>query len=90
MPAVQRESWWRVLRGLALALLLAVLLLHVAMPRVRVTPGDQLGPGQSLKPSNSPGKLHRDEPSGTEIRHAVTPEEGSPSAARNALPPDVK
>lgn len=52
MGAVQRESWWGVVRGLALALLLAVLLLRVAMPRVRVSPGDRLRPNTPVRHGN--------------------------------------
>lgn len=64
MQAAQRESWWQVVRGLALALLLAVLLLRVAKPRVRVSPGDRLTP-------NTPTRQPR--PAAPPPRTAVRP-----------------
>jgi hypothetical protein len=94
MPAVQRESWWGVLRGLALALVLAVLLLHVAMPRVRVSPGDHLCPGNPVKPPRIPGKPYREHPGGTSGAHdppSDSQEEGetaTPEAAGSTTRPE--
>jgi hypothetical protein len=55
---MQRQSLLLVLRGLGLALLITLLLVHVATPRTYVTPGDRLtptGPARQVREA-APGR----------------------------------
>ena len=58
-----RQSLLLLLRGLGLALLLTLLLFHVATPRTYVTPGDQVtpaGPARQSREATSARKLPPD------------------------------
>ena len=62
-----RQTMWLAVRGLGVALLLTLVLVHIAAPRTYVTPGDRLtpsGPARQGREATSAGKLLPDGPRG--------------------------